>query len=371
MHVGHETRGILVVGAGFLGAQRAAAARVARGTFLAGVADPDLDRARAVAAEYGGFAVPSLEEGLVRDGVDVVVVATPHADHVESVEYALARGKHVLCEKPLAIDAVDARRLEQQADDAGLRLAVGFNHRFYPPVHDAIAIVDGGGIGRVEGVRVRIGHHASDEFFRGWHGDREVAGGGTLIDNGPHACDLIRRLAGEVASVSGTLRHDPSGPIGCEREAFGLFVGESDTVAELHSSWSLRRGYLTIEVRGEAGWLVAETAPWRLIGRLADGCRVRRSYLAERVREGLHRRRFGCERSLVAELEAFATAIGDGLKGPGGTAEDGCRAAEMVHGLYESDRCRVEVPLNLIARGGAPAAIPRPTSARGRAGGRV
>ena len=368
MDVGHETRGILVVGAGFLGAQRAAAAKVARGTTLAGVVDLDLGRARAVAARYGGFAVPSLEEGLARDGVDAVVVATPHADHVESVEYALARGKHVLCEKPLAIDADDAWRLAQQADDAGLRLAVGLNHRFYPPVRDAIAIVEGWGIGRVEGVRVQIGHLATGEFLEGWHGDREVAGGGTLIDNGPHACDLIRRFVGEVESVSGTLRHDPSVMDGCEREAFGFYFSRDDAVAELHSSWHLRRGYLTVEVRGEGGWLVVETAPWRLTGRLADGRRVGRRYLADRVREGLHRRRYGCERSLVAELEAFATAIGDGRPGPGGTAEDGCRAAEMVHGLYESDRRRAEV--SLASRAGGPAANLRPRPVRSRTGGR-
>jgi predicted dehydrogenase len=368
MAASRETIGVLVVGAGFLGAQRAAAAEAARGTRLVGVVDIDLGRARSVAARHGGFAVSDIEDGLARDGVDAVVVATPHADHVESVELALARGKHVLCEKPLAIDGDDCRRLAEQADDAGLRLAVGFNHRFYPPVRDAIAIVDRGEVGRVEGVRVQIGHHASEEFLKGWHTDREVSGGGTLLDNGVHACDLIRRLAGEVDAAWGALRHDREALDACEREAFGLFFRGDDAVAELHSSWNLRRGYLTIEVRGERGWLVVETAPWRLDGRLTSGKRVARGYFADRVRERLFRARFGCERSFVQELEDLAATIG-GRPRMGGSSEDGCRATEMVLGLYKSDRQRAQVPLataERVARDLGPA-----TDVRRRTGGRA
>lgn len=358
--------GVLVVGAGFLGAQRAAAAHRGRGTRLVGVADTDLGRARAVAGRHGAFAAASVEAGLELDGIDAVVVATPHADHVDAVELALARGKHVLCEKPLAVDADDARRLAAMADDAGLRLAVGFNHRLYPPIRDAIAIVESGGVGRVESLRVEIGHHASDEFLRGWHTDREVSGGGTLLDNGVHACDLIRRIAGEVASVAGTVRHDPAALDACEREAFGLFVTRDDVIAELHSSWNLRRGYLTVEVRGDRGWLVAETAPWRLAGGLAGGRRLGRRYLAERVADRLTRLRSGCERSLSEELDAFARGIG-GRPGEGADAEDGCRATEMVLGLYESDRRGARV--SLVPPGAAePGTARRPA---GRLGGRA
>jgi predicted dehydrogenase len=344
MDATRETLGILVVGAGFLGTQRAAASRAARGTTLIGVVDTNLDRARAATARFGGFAVANLEEGLALEGVDAVVVATPHADHVDSVEFALARGKHVLCEKPLAIDADQAWRLAHQADDARVRLATGFNHRFYPPLRDALAIVSGWGVGRVEGVRARIGHLASSEFLASWHGDFEQSGGGTLLDNGPHACDLIRRFLGEVEAACGTLRHDPNGPPGCEREAFGLFRNYERAIGELHSSWSLRTGYLTVEVRGASGWMVVETAPWRLRGQLADGRRIDRHYLAEKLIERLYRRQYGCERSLALELESFADTVA-GRPAAGANGWDGCRAVEMVQAVYESDRRGVEVSL--------------------------
>ena len=370
MDVGRDALGILVVGAGFLGAQRAAAARAARGTRLVGVADVDDRRARAVAERHGAFAAGSLEDGLRLDGVGAVVVATPHADHAEAVELALACGKHVLCEKPLAIDAGDARRLACQAEDAGLRLAVGFNHRFYPPIRDAIRLVDAGRVGRVEGPsRVQIGHLASESFLRGWHTDRRVSGGGTMIDNGVHACDLIRRLAGEVESVSGHVRSDPRIADPCEREAFGLFLTLDDVVAELHSSWNLRRGYLTVEVRGERGWLLAETAPWRLSGQLSDGHRVDSRYAGARLAERVHRRLSGSERSLVTEVESFAATIG-GAAGPGGNAEDGCRATEKVRWFYESAHRRAEVSLVPGVAGGWDRAR-KPKGVRGRTGGRT
>ncbi len=349
--------GILVVGAGFLGAQRAAAATVARGTTLIGIVDTDLAQARRVAAQYGVFAVSDLDEGLALDGVDAVIIATPHVDHFEAAELALARGKHVLCEKPLAIDVTDAWRLAQQADESRLRLATGFNHRFYPPVRDALAIESHWGIGRVESVRVEIGHMASAEFLSGWHGDRTISGGGTLVDNGPHACDLIRRFLGEVNSAQGMLRHDPNGNFGCEHEAVAIFRNHENAVAELHSSWNLRRGYLTIDVRGASGWLRIETAPWRLTGELASGHKLNRNYLVERIAEKIFHKRNGCERSLVRELESFVTPAG--LPRTGATGWDGCRAAEMVHAVYEADRQCREV------------AIPRPTDVKARKHGAV
>jgi len=310
---------------------------------LIGVVDTELTRAREVAALHGVFAAKDLDEGLALEGVEAVIVATPHSDHVGSVELALARGKHVLCEKPLAIDAEDAWRLAHQADDAGLRLATGFNHRFYPPVRDALKLASEGDLGRVESVRVQIGHRASREFLAGWHGDREQSGGGTLIDNGPHACDLIRRFLGEIAVVQGTIRHDPNDDFGCESEAFALFRSRRQAVAELHSSWNLRTGYLTIEVQGESGWLRVETAPWQVVGELADGRRIDRRYLAERLIERVYRRRFGCERSLVQELESFVARERPSREGA--TGWDGCRAVEMVQAVYESDRRGSEVPL--------------------------
>jgi predicted dehydrogenase len=360
MDANGKAMGLLVVGTGYLGAQRAAAAALrTKRLKLVAVTDRDMISAERVAAKYGVVAVPDLEAGLESGGIDAVVIATPHADHVEAIRLSLQAGKHVLCEKPLTIKAEEARALATLADESRLRLATGLNHRFYPPVRDALSLVGSWSIGRVESVRAEIGHLATPEFLKSWHTEVARSGGGTLMDNGPHACDLIRRFLGEVVLAKGFVRQDVHLPSGCETEAYGLFRNHDNAVAELHASWALRTGYLTIEVRGSEGFLKLETAPWRLKGSLADGRQINRRYLVERIRERVHRSRFGCETSLVRELEAFGCP-NDGQTRPGATGWDGCRATEMIQAVYQSDRTGDEVHLK-------PLLVHLPASARRRA----
>jgi predicted dehydrogenase len=339
-----QPMGLLVVGAGYLGIRRAAAAMRTKGLRLVAVTDVDAARAEAVAARFGVVAVPDLDTGLESGGIDAVVIATPHADHADAIRRSLEAGKHVLAEKPLTIRADDARALATLADESRLRLATGLNHRFYPPVRDALAFASSNAIGRVEGVRSEIGHLATPEFLQSWHTDISRSGGGTLMDNGPHACDLIRRLLGEVVLAKGFIRQDVHLPNGCEIEAHALFRSHDNAVAELHASWALRAGYLTVEVRGSEGHLKVETAPWRLTGVLADGRKLDRRYIAERLFDRTHQLRFGCEMSLVRELEVFAGPTGNHPR-PAATGWDGCRVTEMIQAVYQSDRTGDEIHL--------------------------
>jgi predicted dehydrogenase len=335
-----------------------------RGARLVAVVDRDAARAEAVARKFGAEPVAEFGDAMARPGVDAVVVATPHADHAAQAAAALEAGKHVLVEKPLAVEPDDARRLALRADELRLRLATGLNHRFYPPVADALGLVEGGAIGRVETVAAEIGHRAGAGFLAGWHTEVGRSGGGTLMDNGPHACDLIRRLLGEVVAAKGYLRRRPDLPRGCEVEAFALFRDFDRGFGLLRSSWAQPSGYLGLDVRGSDGSLRVETAPWRLAGVLATGQKVRRGYLAERVAERAFRARFGCERSLAREVAAFVAA----LRGPvraGATGWDGCRVAEMVDAVYRADATGAEVTLDLPL-------VHLPSTARRRAlGGRA
>src|SRR5262249_55271121 len=160
-----------------------------------------------------------------------------------------------------------------------------------PPVRDALALVGRWAIGRVELVTAEIGHVASPEFLASWHTDVTRSGGGTLMDNGPHACDLIRRFLGEVVCASGTLQ-DEVKP-GCELDATGVFRNKDRGIGEIRSTWTDPAGYLTIEVHGSSGHLRIETAPWRLTGVLEGGKRVSKRYLADRLAERRFRGLFG------------------------------------------------------------------------------
>lgn len=360
MDGGDRRMKVVVVGLGFIGAQRARAATVARSTKLAGVVDHDWTHAKAIASNLKVPAFRSLDEALERvDGFRGVVIATPPGEHLDAIKRSLSAGAHVLCEKPITIEAGDARGVALLADQKRLKLATGFNHRFYPPVQDALKLIGEWAIGRTESVRVEIGHRASHEFLTGWHVDPSLSGGGTLMDNGPHACDLIRRFLGEVVAAQGYVQDAVGLPIGVESDAFALFRNHDRAIAELHSSWTRDDTYLRIDVRGSQGRLRLEADPCRLSGTLADGRHINKRYLPDRLIEKAFRVRYGCERSLVAELEAFAKAP-HAFPRPEGTGWDGCRAIEMIQAVYESARIGGEVELE-------PPLVHTPSVARRRA----
>ncbi len=337
--------GFLVVGAGFLGSQRAAAVMASKGCRLVAVHDCQVESARTVARQHGARVAEDYAEALEYDDVDAVIVATPHSDHYEQVRLALEAGKHVLCEKPLTITPEQARRLALRADELRVRLSTGLNHRFYAPIQDALALVGDWAIGRVESVRAVIGHKASPEFLRSWHTDVERSGGGTLMDNGPHACDLIRRFLGEVVSAEGKVSSTLDLPESCESEAVATFRGYERGVGQIVSSWTLPSGYLTIDIEGTEGKLHVETAPWKLTGVLATGRRLRKFYLTERVAERRFRGLFGCERSFVRELESFIAKPNTPTFRLGATGWDGYRITEMIDAVYRSATEGTEVCL--------------------------
>jgi predicted dehydrogenase len=338
--------GFLVVGAGFLGAQRAAAVMAAHGCRLVAVHDANPEAAKAVARQHGVRVAGDYASALAWDEIDAVVIATPHADHFEQARLALEAGKAVLCEKPLTVRPEDARQLALRADELRLRLATGLNHRFYPPIRDALALVSDWAIGRVESVQAVIGHKASPEFLRSWHTDVARSGGGTMMDNGPHACDLVRRFLGEVVAARGSLGNTAGLPEGCESEATGWFRDHDRGTAEVRSSWTLPSGYLTIDIRGTEGRLHIETAPWKLTGVLETGRRISKRYLAERVSERRFRGLFGCERSLVRELEAFVAKANARQPRLEASGWDGCRVTEMIDAVYRSSALGQEIPLD-------------------------
>lgn len=350
--------GVLVLGAGYLGTRRAAALGQARGAVLAGVYDTREVAAGALAERHGVEVFDDLETALSRPEIDAVLVATPHADHAGQIATALESGKHVFCEKPLTIKPEDARALAARADALRLRLATGFNHRFYPPIRDALAIASAWKIGRVEGVSAEIGHKATPDFLKTWHTDVARSGGGTLIDNGPHACDLIRQFLGEVVAVKGYRRESHHLPVGCEIEAYALFRDFDQGVGTLRSSWNQLHGYLNLEINGSDGWLRVETAPWRLTGVLSTGQKLARGYLRERLLERAYQARHGCERTHVEELESFVS-VASATERPGASGWDGCRATEMVDAVYQASESGREVRLDPL-----PVNLPSATSRR-------
>ena len=175
---------------------------------LAAVFDTDLKRAEAITADYGGKAHDHLERMLDTQGLDAVIVATPNRFHEEGVVAAALRGKHVLCEKPLAVEAAAARRMVKACDDAKVILQVGFNQRFWGQVQIAKQLIDAGFIGKIHQMRSiysekSTAYPASTRYRY----DLAQSGGATIIDLTIHRIDLARHLVGDFSGVFAELIH--------------------------------------------------------------------------------------------------------------------------------------------------------------------
>ncbi|MGF1582900.1 MAG: Gfo/Idh/MocA family protein [Gemmataceae bacterium] len=136
-----------------------------------------------------------LDEFLALSDVEAVYVATPNASHREIVERCAAAGKHVLCEKPMAISVEDAKAIVRACRDAGVQYATAFDQRYHHAHQMLAGLVQAGIFGEVTQVRV---HYAcwlpSDWCSNNWRIDKAEAGGGAGIDLAPHGIDLVSMI---------------------------------------------------------------------------------------------------------------------------------------------------------------------------------
>jgi predicted dehydrogenase len=214
--------GAAVIGTGFIGTVHVEALRRI-GVQLRGVLGSTPERGAARADALGvRHAYPSLEAVLDDDTVDVVHVTSPNHLHVPQATAILAAGKHVVCEKPLAMTAAESQNLVALAEASGLVNAVNFNIRFYPLHQHVREFVAGGGLGDV---RFVTGHYFQDWLLleTDWNWRLEPDKGGSLRavgDIGSHWLDLVQFLTGQpIVSVMAdlatfvTLRAEPQGPV--------------------------------------------------------------------------------------------------------------------------------------------------------------
>lgn len=205
-----------MIGYAFMGAAHSQGWRTAGRVFdlprqpvLAVICGRDATAVRAAADRHGWAAAETDWRALIaRDDVDLVDICTPGDSHAEIALAALAAGKHVLCEKPLANTVEEAETMTRAAEEAysrGQLAMVGFNYRRVPATALARRMVADGRLGTLRHVRVSYLQDwlVDPEFPLTWRLRKELAGSGSLGDLGAHIVDLAQYLAGErLAGVS-------------------------------------------------------------------------------------------------------------------------------------------------------------------------
>jgi dTDP-4-amino-4,6-dideoxygalactose transaminase/predicted dehydrogenase len=213
-------------------------------------ADTNLESAERFAAEANAKAYSSTKDMIVNERLDGVSVCTLPSTHRDIALDLLEAGVHVLCEKPLAISVEQAKEMTAKAAQKNLLLLTAFKFRYFDEVQKAKEILSSGGLGKIASFRLMFGGYI--DMAGTWFAQKHLSGGGILMDNGPHAIDLIRYLFGEITAVSAAVSNLQDIPVeDTGRLNFTLANGVTGT-AEM--SWSLPIPSKTyLEIYGENG----------------------------------------------------------------------------------------------------------------------
>lgn len=200
--------GVGVFGYGFIATAHLEGLRRIPEFAVQAVCGPNQERARAFADRYGIPYVTSDPEALLRlPDVDAVLVDTPDRDHAPLVLAAAAHGKHIFCEKPLAMSFAEGRTMVEAAERAGVRTLMGFSNRWNPLFVNLRGMLERGELGTIY-------HVHSQNFNAGllaerprtsWRTQGEL-GNGILADLGAHAVDLLHFLLGRIDAVCASMR---------------------------------------------------------------------------------------------------------------------------------------------------------------------
>lgn len=177
-----------------------------RGVDVAAICDSDRAKARSVADRFGVTdTATDIEDLLEVDEIDAVIVATPNHLHEPHVLSAVAAGKDVLCERPVALSSRGVERILTAANRYGRKVIVGNNHRFRTDVQALERFIHGGELGKVTGIRAGAYHFKRPG--EGWRTRRAESGGGAFFDHGTPLLDLALWIAQmpEVERVSATM----------------------------------------------------------------------------------------------------------------------------------------------------------------------
>lgn len=302
---------------------------------LGGVYDPDLERAQEFAARYSCRVYQNIEEMLSDAELDIINICTPSKTHAELAIKAAHAGKHVIVEKPLAITIEDAKAVVCAQKESGVKISVISQLRFSPGVQALREAVLKEQLGKMIMGSLSMRYYRSEEYYQsgGWRGRWSTDGGGALMNQGIHGLDILCYICGSVAAVHGfykTLSHD----IEVEDTLCAILEFQNGALGTVEASTAVKPGSARrIEIGGTQGSAVlTEDAitEWKTESPLPD---VGQSWYMDAAKDpGAldmtgHLLQF---KNMLSAIEGREKLLVD--------AAAGCRAVELVLGIYESAR---------------------------------
>jgi predicted dehydrogenase len=239
--------GVAVVGCGLIGKKRITS--LPNNCTLKYVFDVNAENAQTASTlvDHSAIVATSLEVILNDSQVDIVIVATTHKDLIRIATQAAERRKHVLIEKPGALNFEKILEFQRLSSFRDVKVHVGFNHRFHPALIKAKEIVDSKKYGALLWIRARYGHGGRFGYENEWRAKREISGGGELVDQGSHLIDLTRYLIGDVTTAFSEVQTS-FWNMEVEDNAFIALRPLAGGVAWLHASWTEWKNLFSFEI---------------------------------------------------------------------------------------------------------------------------
>lgn len=191
-----------IIGCGYIGQKRAATLRNHKIKFFC---DVDLKKARNLALKYRCSYTSNWEQIVKDKEVEVVIISTTNNMLAEITKKAVKNEKYVLVEKPAARNSVELS--DSPYRDSIRKVKVGFNLRCHPAIYRAKKIVEHHRLGDIMYIRAKYGHGGRLGYEKEWRFNKEISGGGELIDQGVHLIDLARYFLGDVKLINGETKN--------------------------------------------------------------------------------------------------------------------------------------------------------------------
>ena len=292
------------------------AIRAQAGHEVVAVMSSKLERARSFAAEHEiASAYDALEPTLADPAVKAVYISTTNELHAEQAVAAARAGKHVLCEKPLALTVEDGLRMARACREAGVVLATNHHLRNAATHRKLRELIRGGAIGRPLFARVFHAVYLPPNL-QGWRIDKPQAGGGVILDIAVHDVDTLRFLLdAEPLEAVGMTQSASLAKQGLEDGAMSVLRFSNGVLAQLHEAFTTKYAGHGIEIHGEAGSLFGRNVmSQRPVGEV-----LLRNESGESAIPVEH------ENLYVRGVAAFCAAM-EGKGAPAASGEDGIRS---------------------------------------------
>lgn len=216
-----------IIGGGAIHGCHVNALHLIPGVTLRALVDTDSVKGLKLAKDYQCRFYQDYREMLLDEHIDVVHICTPHFEHKEMILAALAAGKHVFCEKPVAMNSSEIREITQAADHALGLLGVCYQNRLNPTSQSIMSTLAEGSLGRILSIKAVLTWSRSGRYYTEspWRGRLATEGGSLLINQAIHTLDLMQWFGGGVTRLKGVIDRS---------ELADVTEGEDSAMATLH-----------------------------------------------------------------------------------------------------------------------------------------